>query len=239
MLLVLASRYDVPAQKLVQRWAEHGAALVTPDDLCAPGWRYDDGSAADLSAVAGGVPLRAADLRGVYVRLPAVPEAELSLIRSEERVYVAAEMTAFLLAWLTRLPCPVINRPRATSLAGPSWRPEQWLHAATREGLPVVPLRRSTSVSGTYAACEAPTRPDTQVIVVGQTCLGEASPLGKESARRLARAADVEVLAVQLAGPWHAPAVAGAHVFPDPRDPRVADALLALLLEGGRKESQT
>lgn len=238
MLLVLASRYDVPARKLVQRWAEHGAALVTPDDLCAPGWRYDDGPAEDLRAVAGDVPLRAADLHGVYVRLPAVTEAELPLIRGEERAYVAAELTAFLLAWLTRLPCPVINRPRANSLAGPAWRPEQWLHAATREGLPVIPLSRSTSEPGTYAPSEAPARPGMQVTVVGRTCLGDASPEGRESALRLARASEVEVLAVQLAGSWHAPAIAGAHVFPDPCDPAVADALLSLLLEGARKESR-
>ncbi|WP_224371807.1 hypothetical protein [Hyalangium versicolor] len=238
MLLVLASRYDLPARKLVQRWTEHGAALVTPDDLCAPGWRYDDGPAEELRALIGGVPLRAADLRGVYVRLPAVTEGELALIRGEERAYVAAELTAFLLAWLTRLPCSVINRPRANSLAGPAWRPEQWLHAANREGLPVVPLRRSTSVPGTYAPGEEPTQPGMQVTVVGQTCLGEASPEGRESALRLARAAEVEVLAVQLTGPWHAPAVAGAHVFPDPCDPPVADALLTLLLEGERKESK-
>lgn len=235
MLIVLASQYDVPAQVLVQRWAAHGAVLLTPGDLCAPGWRYDEGPEEELRAVVGGMPLRAADLRGVYVRLPAVPETELSIIRAEERAYVAAEMTAFLLAWLTRLPCPVLNRPRATSLAGPAWRPEQWLHAAAREGLPVVSLHRSTSVPGTYVPREAPAQAGSQVIVVGQACLGEASPLGKHSARRLARAAGVEVLAVQLTGSWDAPAVAGAHEFPDPGDPLVADALLHQLLEPGEE----
>ncbi len=56
--------------------------------------------------------------------------------------YVSAEMTAFLLSWLSGLDCPILNRPTPNCLSGPGWRQEQWIHLAARLGIPVDPVQR-------------------------------------------------------------------------------------------------
>lgn len=225
MLLVLASGYDETARALVQRWSSHGAALLTPDSLCMKGWCYDDAWPEGSRAVVDGVSFKAEQLRGVLVRLPSVPGDELVQLRPGERAYVAAEMTAFLLAWLSRLPCPVFNRPTAACLAGPGWGTEQWLHAAARAGLSTVPLRRGTRETGAALppmdGAPAPTR----VTVVGQQCLGAASPTQAHQALCLARVAGVELLSVHFAGTPRAPIVAGASLWPE-LDGNLAEALL-------------
>jgi hypothetical protein len=75
----------------------------------------DDGGAI---LVADGDPIRADEVRGVFVRLPHVAEAELGAIASHDRAYVAAECQAFLYAMLSALRCPVFNRPTPNCLAG-------------------------------------------------------------------------------------------------------------------------
>lgn len=225
MLLVLASQYDEAARTLVRHWSARGAALLTPDSLCTEGWRYDDAWPEDSRAVVDGVSLREEQLRGVLVRLPSVPGNELVQLHPEERAYVAAEMTAFLLAWLSRLPCPVLNRPTAACLAGPGWRAEQWLHAAARAGLSTVRLRRGTREAGAAPPPMDGAPPPTRVTVVGQRCLGATTPNQARDALCLARAAGVELLSVHFAGTPSAPLVAGASLWPE-LDVDLAEALL-------------
>jgi hypothetical protein len=71
----------------------------------------------------------------VVVRRPAVAAEELPWIALDDRHYVGAEINAFLVAWLSALPCPVLNRPTATSLCGPAWSQTYWQVAATRAGI--------------------------------------------------------------------------------------------------------
>ena len=75
------------------------------------------------------------ELQAVVTRRPAVVAEELAWIDPADRSYVAAEANAFLVAWLDAIPCRVVNRPTATSLAGPSWGPLQWAAAAGRAGV--------------------------------------------------------------------------------------------------------
>src|SRR5688572_23214757 len=123
MLLIIASRYDDSARALARRYGD--AAVLTPADLSRPGWRFINGNAEDSTAVAEGCSVSARSIRGVLTRLPSVTPAELPQIVPTDREYVAAEMNAFLTAWLSELPCRVINRPTALCLAGPAWRREQ------------------------------------------------------------------------------------------------------------------
>ncbi len=228
MLLILASQYDEAARALARCWSSYDAALLSPDSLCREGWRYDDARPEGSRAVVDGTPLRAEELRGVLVRLPSVPQDELVQLRPEERAYVAVEMTAFLLAWLSHLPCPVLNRPTAQCLAGPGWRPEQWLHAAARAGLPTVPLRRGTGELGSVPAPTDDATPLACVTVVGRRCLGATTPTLARHARCLADAAGVELLSVQFVGPPRAPRVAGASLWPE-LDAPLSEALLERL----------
>ncbi len=143
MLVVVAGRHDATAKTFVERHAAAGVALLSSDDLSRPGWRFSlasGGPGPDGAAVVGGHQVATADVAGVLTRLPRVTEAELPGIVPEDRTYVAAEMTAFLLAWLSSLRCPVLNRPTTTCLAGPYWWPAQWVRVAHALGVPVRPV---------------------------------------------------------------------------------------------------
>jgi hypothetical protein len=218
--LVVAGRHDASAAALAARWGEGRAALAGPADLSRPGWRHYAGEPSPAIAVAGGRALAATDLEAVVVRLGAVSADELDGIRPEDRDYAAQEMTAFLLAWLDGLRCPVLNRPTPGCLNGPAWRPRQWALAAAAAGLPVARPQRPGG--------PAP-RDGVVVTVVGDRCLGTVHPRTAERVRRLAAAAGVALLEVRLDGGGPHAAFLGAHAWPDLAAPGVAAALDAHL----------
>ncbi|HEY3057553.1 MAG TPA: hypothetical protein VGL99_01125 [Chloroflexota bacterium] len=208
MFVVVASSRDRIAARLVARWGADRARLLTCRDLSRAGWRYRPGAADRGVAVIGGQRVPAAEVDGVLVRLPCVSVAELAHIAPVDRPYVAREMTAFLTAWLTDLPCPVVNRPSAACLAGPGWGAQQWRQVTRRLGLAIVGRgRRSSSVT-----------------VVGERSLGAAS--GSASAHRLAEAAAMTLLDVHFDPQQRVVAI---DPWPDVSRPAVADALLEYL----------
>ena len=147
MLVVVASRYDEIARSLVDCWAKQGAKLLTCDDLSVVGWRHslrgvggDSSPLLDSTAVVDGQVVGVEEISGVLIRLPYVFEQELLHIVPDDRAYVAAEMQAFLISWLSRLKCPVLNRPTPSYLLGANWRPQQWVYAAAQVGIPVRPV---------------------------------------------------------------------------------------------------
>jgi hypothetical protein len=230
VILVLASRADAVAAEFARFAAGAGAnvALVAPDDLCRPGWRLHVGRAGDGRAVVNGEPTPVSALTGVLCRLAAVRPFELLDIAPEEREYVAAEATAFLLAWLDALPCRVVNAPGPLCLCGPGWRREQWLYATRRLGIPAVPaVRRVVPGNGSVAL---PERPAASVTIVGRNwAVGPPELVGP--ARRLAAAAGVELLTVWFAAAGPGYAVSGADQWPDISTPSVAPPLAELLGE--------
>jgi hypothetical protein len=134
----------------------------------------------------------AASLRGVHTRLGAVAPADLPHITADDREYVAAEMTAFLLSFLGGLSCPVLNRPTASSLMGPGWHLPRWRAAAIAAGLRVA----SDGAAGA------------SVTVLGEQAFGPAALAAPAAA--LARHAGVELLTARFtaegdfldADPW-------------------------------------
>ncbi len=234
MLVILAHRADIAAQALVQRWAAHDAHLLSPEELSLSGWRYRPGDVASGCAVISGrsVPFR--NLDGVLTRLPWVFEQDLVHIVPDDRAYVAAEMSAFLLAWLSELTCPVVNRPTPTCLAGPLWRPEQWARVASSSSLFVAPVhRRAAFVPGRSPTVDLGpvVRPECGVTltVVGDKVIGEAEGALREQARSLARAANVELLVVHFSRAHARAEFVAAAPWPDLESPGVADAILARL----------
>jgi hypothetical protein len=225
--LILAIPSDAAAEALAARWGPRRAVLVTPADLSRPGWRYHVGAAGRSAAAVGERVIPAEELEAVVVRLAAVPEDELDGVRPEDRGYAAAEMTAFLLAWLDGLGCPVANRPTPSCLNGPPWRPEQWTVAASRVGLPVVPVRRRVSADPTAQEPDAPG--EVVATVVGDRCLGDVHPRRAAQARRLARLAGVDLLGARFTDAGPDAAFLGASAWPDLADPATADALDAHL----------
>jgi hypothetical protein len=227
MILILAKKEDAAAVSLVKRWAEHDARLLTPEDLSVAGWCHKPGTPRNGRVVVGGAGVPIDDLRGVLVRLPAVAESDLPHIRAADRGYVAMEMTAFLVAWLASLPCPVINPPTPMCLAGPRLRPEQWAHAAARENVPVATIART---SQGYKPPAHSVNSVTTVTVVGKWCHGARSQEQAERAHRIARATGANLVHTYFIGPHDDPVFVGADPWVDLYEPVFADAVLALLL---------
>ena len=214
-IVVVASHTDAPAWGFARRYAAQGVCLLTPADLSHCGWYYRVGEIETSMAVVGGQRIAARDLRGVVTRLPAVSEADLEHIAEPDRAYVAAEMHAFLLSWLTALRCPVLNRPAPACLAGPAWRPAQWTQAAVRLGLPVTTVVEQASF-GRARSTTGTSRPKClTVTVVGQRIIGPVDPLLARQARALATAAGVDLLAVRFSRRASGATFVGAHLWPN------------------------
>jgi hypothetical protein len=249
MILLLANRWDESAKALARRWSGHGAVLLTADDLSRPGWvhrlpisRSKTNVYSDtLVAARCYIPER--DLTAVLTLTPRLIEQELFTVTPADRTYVAAEINAFLLAWLSSLrsQCPVVNRPTATSLAGPYWRRERWIHAAAECEIPIRPVRRFSSFNPPPAPAglspEATEEiPTTAVIltVIGDHVLPESGkpeshPALHRHAIALARVAKVDLLAARFSSSDADACFLDADPFPNLSEDAHADAVLLLL----------
>ncbi|MFS0519995.1 hypothetical protein ACEYW6_35620 [Nostoc sp. UIC 10607] len=243
MLVVVASRHDKAAEALVTNWAAHGhgVSLLTPEDLSVVGWRHylssidgeagEENSSSSPAAVVGGVASALDQITGVLTRLPSIFEQELLHIVPEDRAYIATEMNAFLIAWLSSLKCPVLNRPTPTYLLGPAWRPEQWVYAAAQLGIPVRPVRRQSSMS-TNVCPQVVEKSSVKVTVVGDRCLGEVEKTLASHARRIADAAQVDLLTVHFSSSESPAEFLGADLWIDISAPDVGDAIFEYLSGG-------
>lgn len=232
VLVVFANRQDEGARSLVDRWSPH-AALLTCEDLSVAGWRHtSDQRAGDMAVIAGRLVARE-EIEGVLIRWPSVFGWELHHILTEDREYVAAEMTAFLRAWLACLRCPVFNRPSSASLIGPSWRPEQWVRAAAELGIPVRPLRRHLVFPGEPVP-PLSTEGYATVTVIGEHCFGQADPAVKGRARQLSTMAGVSLLDVYFSGPGEEAELLSADLLPRLDTEEKANAVFELLRSGPR-----
>ncbi len=223
MLLIVAQRNDLAARSLAERWRPRCTAVLTARDLSVPGWKFDMPAQGPSPLIADGRAFSSNQIAGVLTRLSAVPEAELDHVAAEDRAYVSAEMTAFLLAWLSSLECPVLNRPTPTGLCGPGWRLEQWIHLAAGLGIPVIGVRRSTSRAGANQ-----TEGGVSVTIVGRECLGTVDPALADYSLRLAAAADVDLLEVRYTSAAPGARLQSVSLWPDVSRPEVAGALLHL-----------
>ena len=151
MLIILAKGDDDGAAWLANRWRSHDAVVMSPADLSQGGWVHYVDSPQTSRLPIGGREVNEVDIRGVLVRIASVAVGDLGGIVEADRPYVAAEMTAFLLEWLSSLNCPVLNHPTAQSLGGPDFRQEQWVHFASKLGIRCAPVRRdSVTTRATY-----------------------------------------------------------------------------------------
>jgi hypothetical protein len=240
VIVVVAGRHDAAAKAFADEGAGDDTVLLTPSDLSRPGWNYRLDSAdgpRGSAAVIGGEVVDVGTIAGVLTRLPWVTEDDLRQIVAADRAYVAAEMTAFLLAWLSALPCPVLNRPSTTCLAGPDWAPERWVHLAARIGIPARTVRRRTA-GAVEPQCESQDDPSDDrrvtVTVVGERGFGTRDRRLVTAARRLATVAGADLLAVHFARRRTETLLVSADPWPDVSSPEVADAVRAYLTGDGR-----
>ncbi len=199
---------------------------MTPADLSRRGWTVESGRQhADRCVIAGRVHA-CGDIRGVIVRATHVAPEDLGHIAEAERRYVAAEMTAFLIHWMTQLACPVLNRPSAGCLGGPGWHAEHWAIMARRVGLAVRPVHRRVGIAPDSLA------PAPQgcggVTVVGDRAFGSFSPVLRGKAVTLARLARTNLVRFTFDENER---LCGADPFPRPDEPAVETAVLSMLAE--------
>ena len=236
-VVVAAGRRDATARAFAERHAARGVALLTPADLSRPGWTlHVPGATGRSRAVVAGEAIGSEEIAGVVVRLPRVAAEELTWIVRADRAYVAAEMTAFLLAWLSDLTCPVLNQPAPPGLAAPNWWPERWTLLAARLGIPARPVHHRVEpgeAGEAGARGPDPECPLTSVTVVGDRCFGSSDRALTDAARRIAAASGADLLAVRFAADDRGPRFAGADPWPDLLAPEVGDAVLAHLTGRG------
>lgn len=225
-LVVVAGELDEEARALPARLPHLDVRLLTPADLSCAGWEFRPGGIEGV-AVVGGRLLASEELDAVLVRLPWVREEEMVRIDAADRAYAAAEMSAFLLAWLSSLRCPVVNRPSTTCLCGPLWRPQRWTIAAAAVGLPVEAVKW---VADAGAGGEPPAPGESAVIatVVGERCLGAEDAGLVARLCTLARLAGAEVLTVGLSDATANARFVTASPWPDLSDGAILDAVVAL-----------
>lgn len=221
-ILVVAGRHDEAADDLAADLGPR-ALRVRPADLSLPGWTYRVDPARRAGAVAAG-RFTTGDLGGVVTCLPCVLPADLPHVLARDRDYVAAEMTAFLRAWLADLACPVVNPPTALCLSGPALSPPEWVLLCAGLGFRVAPQPlRVEGAAGVRGGC--------RVVVCGASTTA-TEPCADElpaTARRLAAAVRAHWLAVVFADLDAGAAIVGVDGRPDLRDPDVRAGLVSSL----------
>ncbi len=211
MILIFAHSGDHDAVALASRWSN--VAVFTARDLARHGWTFSPienrssnreaqvpstvPAYAAGRAVAGGATINAADISAVMIRWPGVYESDLWFIDGVDRPYVAAEMNAFLVAWLAALPARVLNRPGGTGLLAPGWRPERWTLEVTRLHIPARPVERVASIGNAVQSSELP-KQELSVLVCGENTLGAPLPAIATDSLRIARHAGLELLRLRF-----------------------------------------
>jgi hypothetical protein len=219
VLAVLAKRHDRRICTILERLWPFGAGAITCDDLSRAGWRFRPDAPDDSVAVIDGRIVPCREITGILTCWPFVDEAELGHVVPSDRAYVAAEMHAFLKAWLTAVPCPVLNRPAGDSLAGPLLWPARWSRAAAEAGL-------TLPSSGHEVAARA------TVTVIGRRSFGDVDARLVMQARALADRAGVDRLEVRFDGTGGGAAFAGACAWPRLETDEFASAIVAYFADG-------
>ena len=229
MVLIVASRVDASAPRLASALHECPARVLTPLDLSRPGWRVFSGRPGSDIGIVDGEAVESRRVEGVVCLLPRVFPRELVHIEAEDRAYVAEEMTAFLIFWLSTLACPKMNAPTAGCLSGPLWSQVHWLAAAASAGLPITPHRRSTQSSDRSSSEFRRT-----VTVVGPRTIGDDDGDLRRYARLLASWAGMHLLSVHFTETPDGPRFSGVDPFPELATPAALEGVLAFFDEGLR-----
>lgn len=226
MIVVIGRVGEEVPESLVDQWRSRDAALLSPGDLSQPGWRHVPFSASDAGdgqAVVAGEEVAMSDIEAVVSTIDTITTADLPQIVRQDRAYVAAEMRAFLLAWLTTIRCPVLNPPTPLSLAGCGWRPEHWALAAGALGIPTETVAEPVEE-------DQGARDDGGFTVsqVGEDVVDAPSPAVAGWVRQLTAAAGMRTLHAEFRDVTP-PRLVSARVVPDFRRAELAAAALAAL----------
>jgi len=180
VIVVIGSRHDPVATSMVE--ALPAAALCSAEDLTRPGWVWPLASPEAARWVVDGSVVAEEDVTGVFLRRTYVYPEEFVTTHRDDREYLAAEATAFLIFGLSRTGATVINPVGDGALGDDVIRPERWMRVAATLGITVAPLRLTAR-----QRAPRPATPTT-IEVVGHETFGEAPPPRQQAAAGLAEA---------------------------------------------------
>lgn len=172
--------------------------ILEPAELSVPGWSHNPENPREDHLVVAGEIHPAERLTAVITALDAVEPFDLPHVRTEDRGFVASEMTAFLRSWLLTLACPVLDRPTTLALSGAASDRAAWSKAAAAVA---VTDRQATPLPRTQTHA---------VMVVAGRVVGPAPKPAANTALSLARAANVTAARLTLADDAHEPALCEA-----------------------------
>lgn len=193
--LLLLARDDDSAIGAFRRAMGNRVVHASIADLSCAGWRYVSGCPEEAIACADGRVIVSTQIAAVLCRIACVTSADLTMLHADDREYAAAEMTAFLRAWLDQFQCVRCNEPTWMSLAGPGWHPLHWTWLVSNLGMPVIGAARAVEVERMH--CQTAT-------VSGSEVFGVADPTLIEYSLRIARAMRARSLAIRFVndGEW-------------------------------------
>lgn len=225
------SKYDLLLDVFMSYSDEFNIKVLVPEEISKAGWYYDDSNKKNSTIAIGSEIILEQDITGVITRLPAVTTEELPHIREQDKSYAAAEMNAFLLAWLTSLDCPVINYPTENCLCGPNLSPEQWVYYVARLGIPVEKISSRIHFSNKEIFSEHVNYPNYCIaIVIGDLCLGDVHQNLIAYSRKIARAFCVDFLQVNFTHNDKNARFVNANILPE-ITPEKAKLLLECVLQ--------
>ena len=146
MILFLCSPNDVSARNFVAALHHHynvKAQIITAQELIyAPAMEHSLNGQDFISSVTLKThgTLDSDSITSVVNRLEWLPDAHLARANATDRSYIQQELQAIWSSWISALPCPVINRPTAISMSGPTFHPAVWQHYAALAGLPTADM---------------------------------------------------------------------------------------------------
>lgn len=184
------ARDDVPGD-----W---GVTVLEPSGLSMPGWAHDPESPREDRLVVGGEDYGVGRLTAVITVLDAVEPFDLPHVRTEDRDFVASEMTAFLRSWLQTLDCPVLDPPTALALSGAASDRAVWSKATAALAV------------ADWQAIHVPRMRTHAVTVVAGKVIGPAPEPAATTALSLTQAAGVTAARLTLTDDTHDPALCGA-----------------------------
>lgn len=223
-ILILASNKDSSNEVFLLQAGGCDVNIISPQQLSQAGWLYRHKNDVTANYVNGSETTPADEIDGVIVRLAAVSPDDLPHIVEADRSYLATEMTAFLLAWLSSLKCPMLNRPTPCCLSGPYLHQAQLIYLVARLGIPVSPCK--TIIKPGFESGQQDTNATSRVVIVGEHHLGQVHPRLLSYAKTIARALDVEFVAVDFNGQDEDAEFTGISLWPE-----INDSLAKLMLD--------
>ncbi len=138
MILIITNNIDDNSRLLKAKWPGNEAVLLSVNDLTQEGWKINNADFTTSTFIAEGKPYHVSQIKGVINLLSSIYPYELFKIVEADRIYVSAELNAFLFYFLSQLSCKFLNDPSLLNLAGPHLHTAELVNHCNRCGIATV-----------------------------------------------------------------------------------------------------